>query len=37
MKAAFKFVAWALESAVIPLMDRFGLARIRRATAPRPA
>jgi GT2 family glycosyltransferase len=37
MESAFKFVAWALESAVIPLMDRFAFARIRRAAAPRPA
>ena len=37
MKTAFRFVAWALEFAVIPLMDRFGFARIRRATVPRPA
>ncbi len=36
-KVAFKFIAWALYSAVIPLMDRCGFAGFRCAAAPRPA
>lgn len=36
-KVAFKLIAWALDSAVIPLMDRRGLAGLRRAAAPSPA
>jgi len=36
-RLAFRFVAWALDSAVVPLMDRFGLEGFRRASAPKPA
>jgi hypothetical protein len=36
-RAAFQLVAWAVNSAVIPLMDRFGFTGFRGATAPRPA
>jgi glycosyltransferase involved in cell wall biosynthesis len=35
-RLAFQFVTWALDTAVIPLMDRFGLNGSRRATPPKP-
>jgi hypothetical protein len=34
---AFRLVELALNSAVIPLMDRFGTGQVRRSSVPRPA